>query len=184
MGNVDGKATAITVVTPVKPGHVLLLRAVFFIGEHVHSLMSRLEQLSFIHYARWTIFDELAWNGDPQPKEDLRYHYLFFESNFNGTWDEYIDAFAEVVPNRMRAIWDSSFGFPGPKPIGPFTDYIRRNDLDVGHYYSAYPQSTTTEILSALRVTKALDAFTAEAIDDEDFADRYDELLTQLQNDL
>ncbi len=183
MGNVDGKATAITVLTPVKPGHTLILRGVFFAGEHIHMLMTRLVQLSFIHYARWTIVRDLAWNGEPQPKEDLRYDYLLFESNFNGTWDEYIDAFAEVVPARMRAIWSSSYGFPGPKPVGPFKDYIRKNDLDVEHYYSAYPEATTTEVLSALKVTAALDAFLAMA-DGDDFGARFDALLTELQNDL
>jgi hypothetical protein len=37
--------------------------------------------------------------------ERLHHAYLFFESNFNGTWDQYIDAFSEVVAFRMKAIY-------------------------------------------------------------------------------
>jgi hypothetical protein len=59
--------------------------------------------------------------GDRRRGERVRYRYLLFESNFNGTWDEYIDAFSEVVPTRMRLIWGSSYGFPGPLPVEPFS---------------------------------------------------------------
>ena len=91
--------------------------------------------------------------------ERLGHTYLFFESNFNGTWDQYIDAFSEVVPTRMKAIWGSSYGFPGPIPVEPFKAYIRKNEYVANHYWSAYPGATTTEIISAQRVAAALDEF-------------------------
>jgi hypothetical protein len=59
-------------------------------------------------------------------------------SNFNGTWDQCIDAFSEVVPARTKAIWGSSYGFPGPIPVEPFKSYIRRNEYIANHYWSAY----------------------------------------------
>jgi hypothetical protein len=51
MANVEGKATAITVLSPVKPGWTLWLRALFFAGTHLTSSLKKLQQLSFIHYA-------------------------------------------------------------------------------------------------------------------------------------
>src|SRR3954471_6663079 len=159
MANVEGKATAITVMTPIKPMRTPLNRLVFWIGAHFKPLMKKLQQLSFIHYARWTIVREIPYNGPPQERERLNYDYLFFESNFNGTWDEYIDAFSEVVPARMKAVWGSSYGFPGPIPVEPFKAYIRRNEYIANHYWSAYPGASTTEIIAAQRVAAALEGF-------------------------
>ena len=186
-GALDGRATAITVMTPVRPGHTLMLRAVAFLGAHVAMLAEAIEKLSFIHFARWTIITEIPYNGPPQPREALRYDYLFFESNFNGTWDEYIDAFSDVVPERMEAIWGSSFGFPGAQPAGPFKEYIHGNDLPVAHYYSAYPEATTKEVLAALRVRSAVAGFTSatgEVTDPVAFQAAYEALLTEIQHDI
>lgn len=184
---VDGSTTAITVLTPVRTGHTALLRIVLFLGAHVKRLNEALEKLSFIHYARWTIITDLPYNGPPQKRDKLHYDYLFFETNFNGTWDEYIDAFSEVVPDRMQAIWGGSFGFPGPQPVGPFKDYIHANDLPIAHYYGAYPEATTKAVLAALRVEKEVAEFnarTADIRDPEEFRRAYLELITSLQHDV
>lgn len=53
MANVEGKGTAITVITPVKREGPLVLWAVFWAGRHIKETLKKLEQLSFIHYARW-----------------------------------------------------------------------------------------------------------------------------------
>ena len=59
----------------------------------------------------------------------------------------------------MKGIWGTSYGFPGPIPVEPFKDYIRKNEYVANHYWSAYPAATTTEIISAQRVARALDDF-------------------------
>jgi hypothetical protein len=186
MANVEGRATAITVMTPIKPMRTPLNRLVFWIGAHFKPLMKKLQQLSFIHYARWTIVREIPYNGPPQERERLNYDYLFFESNFNGTWDEYIDAFSEVVPARMKAIWGTSFGFPGPTPVGPFKRYIHKNDYPVQHFYSAYPQATTTEVVSALAVRDRFAPLRRDAagMSPEEFDAAWVDFLTEIQHDL
>lgn len=183
MGNVDGRATAITVLTPVWPGATAWLRLLFFLGRHLEWTLKKLQTLSFIHYARWTVIKRFP-NG--AGGERLRYSYLFFESNFNGTWEEYIDAFSEVVPWRMRSIWFTSFGFPGPLPVGPFKDYIRKNEFVANHYWSAYPEAATTEVLSAGRLAAALDGLHAEAasMTPQQFRAAYERMLTSVQHDL
>jgi hypothetical protein len=118
--------------------------------------------------------------------ERLQYSYLLFESNFNGTWDQYIDAFSEVVAFRMKAIWGTSFGFPGPLPVEPFKQYIRRNEFVANHYWSAYPGATTTEIVSAGRVEAALEQLRRRAatLGPEAFKAEYESFLTSVQRDL
>ena len=52
--------------------------------------------------------------------------HLFFESNFNGGWEEYIDAFSHILTRGMKVFWGTSYGFPQPLPTGPFKAYIKR----------------------------------------------------------
>lgn len=186
MANVEGRATALTVITPVKPLWWLWLTVLFWLGGHVTASLKKLQVLSFIHYARWSIIRRLPGAHESVAGERLHHTYLLFESNFNGTWDEYIDAFSEVVPTRMRAIWGSSYGFPGPLPVGPFKAYIRRNELVANHYWSAYPQATTTQIIAAARVAAALGDFRRRAHDlsADEFPAAFEQLLTSVQRDL
>jgi hypothetical protein len=183
MANTEGKATAITVLTPVKPWGPPILAVVFWAGRHLTSTLEKLQQLSFIHYARWALISRFP---DPDGGEQLGHAYLLFESNFNGTWDQYIDAFSEVVPARMKAIWGTSYRFPGPLPVEPFKAYIRRNEYVAAHFWSAYPGASTTEIIAAGRVAAALEAFMprASALAPEAFAAAYAALLTDVQGDL
>jgi len=186
MSNVEGKARAITVLSPVRPGWPLWLRGLFFAGSHLTFSLKKLQQLSFIHYARWAIV-ERRWPGGDRPRgKRQRYRYLLFESNFNGSWDEYIDAFSEVVPTRMRLIWGSSYGFPGPLPVEPFKAYIRKNELPIDHYYSAYPAATTTEVISALEVARAFESFIAHSrgLAGADFKRSYEDFLFEVQHHL
>jgi hypothetical protein len=183
MANVEGKATAITVLTPVKPWGRPVLALVFWAGRHLTFTLEKLQRLSFIHYARWTVIRRFPDGGGG---ERTHHDYLFFESNFNGTWDQYIDAFSEVVPDRMKAIWGSSYGFPGPLPVEPFKAYIRRNEYVANHYWSAYPGASTTEIVSAGRLAPALEAFRqrSRGMEPEAFAAAYAAFLTDVQGDL
>src|SRR3954471_13572047 len=178
MANVEGKATAITVVTPARHGGRFWLALVFWAGRRITATLKKLQMLSFIHYARWAVIPRFPDGGTG---ERLHHTYLLFESNFNGTWDQYIDAFSEVVPARMKAIWGSSYGFPGPIPVEPFKSYIRKNEYVANHYWSAYPGASTTEIIAAQRVAQALDRFKrrSRGLGPEAFAAAYRSLIRE-----
>jgi hypothetical protein len=185
VANIEGKATAITVLTPVNRFGPILLPIVFWAGRNLAFTLRKLETLSFIHYARWTLIKHFP-DGSAGAGQRPSHTYLFFESNFNGTWDQYIDAFSEVVALRMKAIWGTSIGFPGPLPVEPFKQYIRRNEYVANHYWSAYPGHTTTEIISAVRVQAALADFRKSSadLDPDAFRTAYDAFLTKVQGDL
>lgn len=146
MTNVDGSTTAITTFSTVKWWGRLWLPILFFAIRHLPSLTTALRELSFIHFARWTLITQL-------PHRKLERPHLFFESNFDGSWDEYIDAFSYKLTRGMRMFWGSSDGFPGPLPTGPFKAYIRANETVADHYWSAYPDASTTMIERALKIT-------------------------------
>jgi hypothetical protein len=176
-----GRLHALTVMSAVRPRGVLLLRLLFFLGTHLPVLLNTLRRLSFIHFARWTIVRAL-----PGQDRKLNNVHLFFESNFNGTWSQYIDAFSYVVPKHISAIWRSSYGFPGPLPAEPFKRYIAANEFPAGHYYCAYPDASVTMILAALELRRDLDRLRRKApsMSPEAFDEAYRELLTVHQHHL
>jgi hypothetical protein len=118
--------------------------------------------------------------------ESLRYRYFLFESNFNGSWDRYIDTFSSILGFGMRGLWGACPGFPGPRPLGPFKQYIRDNQLDVAHYYVGYPDASTRTIEGALELRARfapLRALAAEA-DAATFAGAWEAFLTEQQHNV
>jgi hypothetical protein len=174
--NILGRASALTSINTIRPYGVPVLRALFFVGTHVPALTAKLRLLSFIHFARWTIVDAL-------PGERLERAHLLFESNFNGTWSQYIDAFSYVVPTELGAIWRWCYGFPGPIPAGPFKADIARHEFPAAHYYAAYPEASTTMVAGALEVRKKLDRLRrrARAMDAAEFDEAWREFLIDTQ---
>jgi hypothetical protein len=108
---------------------------------------------------------------------------MYFESNFNGGWEEYIDAFSHILTSGMAAFWGSSYGFPKALPVGPFKEYIQDNETEASHYYSAYPHATITMIKSALELDDKLAPLkrNAKRMDPDAFAAAYETLLTDAQ---
>jgi hypothetical protein len=174
--NVDGQAICITVFSAVKGWGRVWLALVFLYARLVPSAHGTLARLSFIHFARWTLVKQL-------PGQRLRHPQLFFESNFNGGWEEYIDAFSHILTRGMKLFWGSSYGFPNPLPTGRFKDYIRRHEIVASHFYSAYPNATTTIVLSSLELDAKLRDFRArtEGMDPEAFARAWQAFLTDAQ---
>jgi hypothetical protein len=181
--NVAGATSALTVLTTFKWWGPALFRFIFVIGRVVPASLAALVQLRFIHFARWAIVERLDDGGGRRRR--LRGTVLYFETNFNGGWEEYIDAFCYVLargPTRSRRLW-ATHGFPDALPTGSFKDFIRRHQLPADHFYSAYPAATTPTVLVALELGAQLDEFLRGAADvpDEDFAAAWSAFLTRTQ---
>ncbi len=182
--NIAGRTSALTVLTTFKWWGPPLFRVIFVIGRLVPASLAALVQLRFIHFARWAIVGRLD-DGGGGKRRRLRGTVLYFETNFNGGWEEYIDAFCYVLalgPTRSRRVW-ATHGFPDALPTGPFKDFIRRHQLPAEHFYSAYPTATTPTVLAALEVDTQLDAFLGSAGDlsDDAFAAAWRAFLTRTQ---
>ncbi len=197
MGDHAMRTTPLTAVTPIRPGWTPFQRFVLEVLPHTRWGRSReLVDLSFIHSARWSIITSLPTPDGRRARS--AYDYLLFESNFNGGFGPYIEAFADILGPRIRAIWNSSIGFPNlPQdvdlplrrrlrrtiPGGAFVDYVRAADLGAGHYYSAYPEATVKDIIAGLAADEALEDLRQLAVAPESpaaraaFAARLDEVL-------
>jgi hypothetical protein len=175
-------------ITPMKPWKTWILRLIFFALGHIKPLQKDLIDLSFIEFARWVVVPRkgLPFLGNGQSHEDLKYDYLLFFSNFNGTWNQYIDAFSAVLSRGLNLVWRWSEKFPGSVPVTLFKEYIARVQFDTDYYYTAYPHATANDVKSAHIVQASLDDLSelAEKCNPQQFADAYFNFVLQVQTHL
>ncbi|MBV9783886.1 MAG: hypothetical protein JO264_08705 [Acidisphaera sp.] len=186
MSNVAGKAYGMNVITPMQPHWTWLNRLIFMLARSLPATLAGLLGLSLIHFARWVIIKRDQWPDLGQGRPRLRNDYMLFCSNFNGTWDQYIDAFADGIPNGLDLFWYCSTKYPHSIPVTPFKDYIRQNQIDTDYYYNATPGSGQRDIKAALRVRRALLDLAAQhaSLPSDGFAREYRRALIAIQNDL
>ncbi len=142
----------LTSVIPIKPGWFrlnllkLVLRAIETLARTDFTRGS-LGGISSIHFAHWSIID------DGQT--------LLFVSNFDGSWESYLDDFIELAHIGLTAVWSNGVGFPrthflvteGATHGLQFKHWARRSQKLTPVWYSAYPTLGVTGIdaNSALR---------------------------------
>jgi hypothetical protein len=158
-GRRNGRAIALTTLSPVvKPGWLD-----FWLGlvKYCPPLGRPLAELSFIHYARWAVLDEVPAADGVGPRKRLESRYLLFESNYNGGLEEYLDTFTAVIPHRLSRLWGCCFQFEETVkradyaegegfPAWAFRRYVAANELTVLHFYAAYPEATMIDVRQAL----------------------------------
>jgi hypothetical protein len=160
MGNVHGRMTGLTLFTPIRPQWVWFLRVGLPITRYLPFMARHILQFNFIKFVRWTVVDGL--DG-----ERLNYKYLFFESNFDGPWQHYIDAFAYVIPLDIRVTWGRGPGFPAPPPAEPLKAWIAMNSMEGGTYYCAHPHASTRMVNGAMAVKERFAKIDVDAADFE-----------------
>jgi hypothetical protein len=153
-------------ISVVKPGWFrrLVLRTVLlFINllARATSTHGQLSGIPSIHFAHWSLID-----GGRR---------LLFLSNFDGSWENYLDDFIDKASHGLTAIWSNSVNFPrtrclilGGAQDGPRFKAVARDSQTVTNaWYSAYWDLTVQGIdnNSSLRedLPNALDAGAAQA---------------------
>jgi hypothetical protein len=145
--------------------------------------------LSFIPFLHWVVlkrrdFDPV--NTQPDQKNALEHDYNLFLSTFDGPWEPYVDAFADVLGHAIDFVWSFSIGYPGSKPDSKFRQYIFLNQLDADHHYSAYPIASVRDVRRAVHLNGQLNPFAENSMDLEpqQFEQEFRRLLIRVQNDL
>jgi hypothetical protein len=127
----------LTLVTVVKPGQVNRVRAVM---AAIDSYSKRLAPsgsligISTIHFVKWLTVD----NG----------RRLLMISDYDGSWESYIDEFAEMILSGLDAIWETSYGYPpdGARDLAAFKRFLRSHQVPSEVFFSAYPEATVLNI--------------------------------------
>ena len=181
--NVCGQTTSITLFTTQHWWGRLAMRPLFVITRAFPQTLAAMDSLSFISFASWSLVRDIPYNGPPQRLRRLTHDHLFFEVHFNGSWAQYIDSSVRVLTGGMKTYWGTSLAFPGPLPAGPFQAFFRDHEIDLSHYYCAYPDATVTIVRSALELEERLDMFAHRAglIQESAFEDAWDAFLEDAQ---
>ena len=97
---------------------------------------------------------------------------------------QYIDAFADGIPNGLDLFWYASTGYPHSIPITPFKNYIRANQIDIPYYYNATPGAAQRDIKAALRLSAAVQelARAHAGASPADFTEKYRRCLLTVQD--
>jgi hypothetical protein len=184
--NRHGRARAMTVLTVIRlryppPGGVLWTTGLFAVLRTFPELTARqIRELSFIHFARWVVIRRLP---DHDQSGERRGQPLFlFVSDYNGTFDQYVDAFAARLARGVQFFWAASYGIPGVAPVAPLKAYIRAHEYRANHYYSAYPTATTSMVRSAVALQELVESFTVRAATSQaPFGREYRKFLGEIQ---
>jgi hypothetical protein len=140
--NLDGEAGigALTTLSPV--ADLGALRRRLALVANWPGIGRPLLELSFIHFARWTLLTSLPapdGSGDDYP---LNWPYLLFQASYDGKEDEYLNTFTDVIPWRLVRLFGTCFGFeelvidaPGAdgRPMAPwaFRKFVDDNKLQI-----------------------------------------------------
>ena len=194
MSNIAGKSYAMNVVTPARWYTVWWQKVIFWLVTWIklpvvtNSLLG-LQTLSLIHYARWAIIRDKQFPhlSASQPREKLSYYYMFFFSNFNGSWDQYVDSFSMAIPDGLDLFWFKNVKYPQSVPLQPFHAYITFNQIWTNHYYNAYPMAASNDIKGSQSLRDGLLKFNSNTRQGEnacDFKERFNALLIEQQQNL
>lgn len=131
-------------VTLVKPGWFrrTTLRVVLWLVNLLARTANKgeLSGIPSIHFAHWSMID----NG----------RRLLFLSNFDGSWNSYLDDFIDKATYGLTAVWTNTVGFPptrfliygGAQNEADFKSFSRDSQSPTLVWYSAYPNLTVQNI--------------------------------------
>jgi len=130
----------LTLVTVVQPGSADRVRAVL---AAIDSYSKRLAPpgsligVSTIHFVRWLLIDDAR--------------RLVLLSDYDNSWESYIDEFAELILSGLDAIWETSYGYPpdGARDVAALKRFLRTHQVRADVFYSAYPEDTVLNIVDA-----------------------------------
>jgi hypothetical protein len=118
-------------------------------GRTVGNVRREQQLRDHIHFARWVI------------TPDGR--HLIFLSNFDGSWESYLNDFIDLAASGLTAVWthtDNAVGFPrtrwlvreGARDEARFKAYARFSMVPTNVWYSAYPDISVANIDNNMRI--------------------------------
>lgn len=108
-----------------------------------------LASIGTIHFAQWV---RLPGNK------------LLFVSNYDGSWESYLEDFITKASEGLTGIWSNTEGFPRTKQLylegaqdgDRFKRYVRRQQIPTLFWYAAYPTLTVEQIRNNVDIRAGL----------------------------
>ena len=73
-------------------------------------------------------------------------------SNYDNTWENYIDEFAEMILSGLDALWHSAPDYPeaGAQDVAALKQFLRRHQVPANAFYSAVPETSVLNLQHTL----------------------------------
>jgi hypothetical protein len=168
-GNRRDAPQSLTTLSPVRPDRLSDLRRRLWFVSSVPGVGRPLLELGTVQYARWLVFSHLPSPDGTGHKWRLNWTYLLFDATYDGSREQYVRAFADILPLRLTKLFGTCFGFETyvekahgsdarVVPAAAFDRYLATNTLRMrdGHFWRARPDSVATirQALAIERVTR------------------------------
>ena len=153
MSNIAGKAYAMNVLTPIRPGILTwLTQLILRITHSAPSQLAGLLGLKFIHFARWVFLDNKQ--------------RVVFCSDYDGSVKSYMDDFINKVGFGFNVSFSSGIGYPrtnwlvldGCADERKYEEFLRRHTLPTQVWYKAYPGLTAVDLERNGRIRQGLES--------------------------
>jgi len=97
-----------------------------------------------VHFCQWVLLDNI--------------NYVFL-SNYDHSWNAYLDDFGDNIATGLLKIWGQGIGMPGVTDLGAFKQYVRSVMVPHSQWYSAYPELSTRHIWNNEQIRNRLRQF-------------------------
>ncbi len=141
--------------TTLKPGFMrrcVVKLALFAIGTltPLNGRPGFLNKIGTIHFARWILL--------PGTRD-----YIFV-SNYDGSWESYLEDFITKSHEGLTAAWSCSLGFPKTRGLfnegatdgERFKRFARHSMIHTPFWYSAYPDISTDQIRTNAKIRRGI----------------------------
>jgi hypothetical protein len=116
--------------------------------------------MSTIHLVRWMPIDYV--DGVPR-------RFLML-SDYDHSWDAYIEEFVEMIRTGMDAMWssvndDEGHGYLkyGSLDVAAFKQFLRAHQVNASVFYSAYPNQTVLNLREDRELFRGLNEYSSES---------------------
>jgi hypothetical protein len=145
----------VTHVSPLRPGRFVrfTLRVVGFLlqlrSDYIDTKGS-FGGIASIHFAHWNVIDDGR--------------RLLFCSNYDGTWESYLDTFIDRAASALTAVWSRCIDFPhthllligGARDEERFKKWFRTFQVPSSVWYAAYPRLSVQNIQNNTAIREGL----------------------------
>jgi hypothetical protein len=151
-----GNQYALTVLTPIRPGAEADLRSYL---EGLSQEDSPLSRLPRTHFGRFVIVEDFVPDPSDRHPDELGCRYLLFSATLDGDVFSYLDELCEELGDEAERIWGGCIGAPRPTRGPALKAYLLHNQIHTTLFFSAYPDTTVTDVRHALEARNRAVAF-------------------------
>lgn len=190
MANTMGSAYGLTVLSPLKNGHLDAISYGDIIRDRLNdwgvnekSPMSRVPNtylcrlfmlddvfsqslaagdFYYTSNAILSLFSDKARMRGLAREEHLKSRYLVFFANFHGDLDTYLTGMWQNADVEVRRIWEYCWGFDQVKDAASFIDYMKRCQRETSLFFNGSTDDTLAEQLKGLYLKQEFTRFAAE----------------------